>query len=124
MAKLRHARYFAAFCPFSGNPVLMALPLPLFLQIRLRMTLLYFKNLTQQQKKTTVLRHGTFLSEKNYGLFRTMLYQVDGFYVEVYFTPFSRDAAWYRSFDSTKSLQPYLQQIDISSLLQDVSLSS
>jgi hypothetical protein len=89
-----------------------------------RMTLLYFKNLTQKQKKTTVLRHGTFLSEKNYGMFRTMLYGVDGFYVEVYFTPFSRDAAWYRSFDSTKSLQPYLQQIDISSLLQDVSLSS
>ncbi|MCW3074784.1 MAG: hypothetical protein JWP69_1853 [Flaviaesturariibacter sp.] len=87
------------------------------------MTLIYFKQLATDQKKTTVLRHGTFLSEKNYGLFRTMLYQVDGFYVEVYFTRFSKAAVWYRSFDSIKNLQPYLQQIDISSLFQDVSMS-
>lgn len=87
------------------------------------MTLLYFKNLTKNQKRTTVLRHGAFLSEKSYGLFRTMLYQLDGFYVEVYFTRFSKEALWFRSFDSTKNLQPYLQQIDISSLFQDVSMS-
>lgn len=88
------------------------------------MTLRYFKNLIQNQKKTIVLRHGTFLSEKRYGLFRTMLYQVDGFYVEVFFTRLSKEALWYRSFDSTKNLQPYLEQIDISSLLKDVSMSS
>jgi len=88
------------------------------------MTLIYFKHLTKNQKKTTVLRHGSFLCEKSYGLFRTMLYQVDGFYVEVYFTRFSKEVLWFRSFDSTKNLQPYLQQIDISSLFQDVSMSS
>jgi hypothetical protein len=52
-----------------------------------------------------------------------MLYQVDAFYVEIFFTKFSKDAFWFRSFDSTKNLQPYLQQIDISSLFQDVSIS-
>lgn len=87
------------------------------------MTLFYFKKLSASQKRTTVLRHGTFLSEKNYGLFRTMLYQVDGFYAEIYFTSFSKEAFWVRGFDSTKNLQPYLQQIDISSLFEDVSFS-
>jgi hypothetical protein len=87
------------------------------------MTLQYFKSLTRKQKKSIVLRTGIFLCEKNYGVFRTMLYQVDAFYVEIFFTKFSKDAFWFRSFDSTKNLQPYLQQIDISSLFQDVSIS-
>jgi hypothetical protein len=87
------------------------------------MTLYYFKSLNRKQMKLVVLRTGIFLSEKNYGLFRTMLYQVDGFYVEIFFTKFSKDAIWFRSFDSTKNLQPYLQQIDISALFQDVSIS-
>jgi hypothetical protein len=87
------------------------------------MTLLYFKNLTRKHKKSIVLRSGTFLSEKNYGLFRTMLYQVDGFYVEIYFSKFSKNAIWFRSFGSTKNLHPYLQQIDISALLKDMSIS-
>ena len=87
------------------------------------MTLTYFKSLTRNQKKAVVLRTGTFLCEKNYGLIRTMLYQVDGFYVEIYFAKFRRDAIWFRSFDSTKNLHPYLQQIDISGLFKDVSIS-
>jgi hypothetical protein len=87
------------------------------------MTLAYFKSLTRNEKKLIVLRNGSFLSEKNYGFFRTMLYQVDGFYVEIYFTKFSKDAIWFRNFDSTKNLHPYLQQIDISGLFQDMSIS-
>jgi hypothetical protein len=87
------------------------------------MTLLYFKSLSRKHKKNIVLRFGSFLSEKNYGLFRTMLYQVDGFYVEIYFTRFSKNAKWFRSFDSIKNLHPYLQQIDISPLFKDLSIS-
>ena len=87
------------------------------------MTLRYFKNLPRKQKKIIVLRTGSFLCEKDYGLIRTMLYQVDGFYVEIYFSKFSKDVLWYRSFDSTKNLHPYLQQIDISNLFKDVSIS-
>jgi hypothetical protein len=87
------------------------------------MTLHYFKSLNRKQKKIVVLRTGIFLSEKNYRFFRTMLYQVDGFYVEIFFTRMSKDAFWFRSFDSTNNLQPYLQQIDISFLFQDVSIS-
>jgi hypothetical protein len=52
-----------------------------------------------------------------------MLYQVDGFYVEIYFATLSRNAIWFRSFGSTKNLHPYLQQIDISSLFKDMTIS-
>ncbi|RYZ22201.1 MAG: hypothetical protein EOO16_10075 [Chitinophagaceae bacterium] len=86
------------------------------------MTVPQFKLLTSRQKKITVLRTGSFLCERKMGLLRKMLYQVDGFYVEIYFLRFGREALWYRCFDSTNALQPYLKQIDISGLLGSLSI--
>jgi hypothetical protein len=88
------------------------------------MTVPQFKQLTSRQKKITVLRTGSFLCERRSGLLRKMLYQVDGFYVEIYFLRFGREALWYRSFECTTSLQPYLKQIDISGLLSSLSLQN
>jgi hypothetical protein len=85
------------------------------------MTVPQFKLLTSRQKKITVLRTGSFLCERNAGLLRKMLYQVDGFYVEIYFLRFGREAIWYRCFDGTNALQPYLRQIDISGLIGTLS---
>ena len=88
------------------------------------MTVLQFKELTSRKKKITVLRTGSFLCERKRGLLRTMLYQVDGFYVEIWFLRFGREVLWYKAFDNTQSLQPYLKQIDISGLLGNLSLQS
>jgi hypothetical protein len=88
------------------------------------MTVPQFKMLSSRQKKITVLRTGSFLCERKAGLLRKMLYQVDGFYVEIYFLRFGREALWYRCFDSTTSLHPYLKQIDISGLLSSLSLQN
>jgi hypothetical protein len=88
------------------------------------MTVPEFKLLTPRQKKITILRTGSFLCERKAGLLRKILYQVDSFYVEIYFMRFGREAIWYRSFDGTSSLQPYLKQIDISGLLSSLSLQS
>jgi hypothetical protein len=88
------------------------------------MTVPQFKQLSSRQKKITVLRTGSFLCERKSGLLRKMLYQVDGFYVEIFFLRFGREALWYRSFDNTMALQPYLKQIDISSLLGSLSLQN
>ena len=86
------------------------------------MTVPIFKLLSTRQKKITVLRTGSFLCERKFGLLRTMLYQVDGFYIEIWFFRFGREALWYSVFDTTNTLQPYLKQIDISGLLGPLSL--
>ncbi|RYY90262.1 MAG: hypothetical protein EOO15_03390 [Chitinophagaceae bacterium] len=88
------------------------------------MTVHEFQALTSRKKKITVLRTGSFLCERKRGLFRTMLYQVDGFYAEIWFFRFGREALWYHAFDNTHFLQPYLKQIDISGLLGNLSLQS
>ncbi|RYY40974.1 MAG: hypothetical protein EOO08_03870 [Chitinophagaceae bacterium] len=88
------------------------------------MTVPQFRAFSARKKKITVLRTGSFLCERKRGLFRTMLYQVDGFYAEIWFFRFGREVLWYNAFDNTQQLQPYLKQIDISGLLGNLSLQS
>lgn len=79
-----------------------------------------FSSLTKKQKKTTLLKTGVFLAERKLGLLKAMLYQVNNFYVEVFFFKWSKNAVGFRTFTSVKSLQPYLRTIDLSSLLHNL----
>lgn len=83
-----------------------------------------FKQLTRQQKRNTLLRFGAFVSERSFGPMRIMLYQLDSFYIEVYFFKWSKSVAWFKTFKSTDKLNPYLQQIDLSSLMQEFQYKS
>jgi hypothetical protein len=48
-----------------------------------------------------------------------MLYQLDGFYVEVYFFNLYNKVAYFLGYDTTEVLEPYLAQIDVSDVLQE-----
>jgi len=82
------------------------------------MTRELFGTLTKERKKETLLRSASFLAERRWGFFRVMLYQVDGFYTEVFFFRKSAKPILFRSFFSTRKLQPYLNQIDVSDILE------
>lgn len=45
-----------------------------------------------------------------------MLYQVEGFYVELFFDEKMSEAIRIRSFDDTRHLEPYLRRVDVSEL--------
>ena len=79
-----------------------------------------FNNLSKQEQQNQLLKEGTFLAEREDGPFRVMLYQLDGFYVEVYFFNLYNKVAFLQSFSDTDVLEPYLQQMDMSSLLSGV----
>lgn len=83
------------------------------------MTLPYFTSLSKQQKQDIVLGSGLFVAERTDGPFRIMLYQLDDFYVEVYFFKRYHKAALLKGFDNMRHLEPYLNTIDISVLLQE-----
>ena len=83
------------------------------------MTRQNFDKLTRQQKRITLLRYGTYISERSFGPLRIMLYQLEGFYVEVFFLKWNKSVLWYRSFNTTNLLDPYLHKIDLSSLMQE-----
>ncbi len=65
--------------------------------------------------KTEVLASdGVFLAERNDGCYRISLYQVNDFYVEIYYHKTRYFYICIRSFEDASELFPYLQDIDIS----------
>jgi hypothetical protein len=86
------------------------------------MTFQSFNLLNQSQQQNIILKHGSFLDERTLGPYHIMLYQLSGFYVEVYFISSTGKSAFFRSFQSTDGLQPYLEKIDLKGLYQEIFL--
>jgi hypothetical protein len=83
------------------------------------MTLAQFNKLKIEEQQKAVLINGVFLGERKDPPLRMMLYGMESFYVEVFFLSRYNKVAWFNGFQSTKKLEPYLQKIDVSSILQE-----
>ena len=83
------------------------------------MTLSHFNKLSIEEQQKAVLINGVFLAERKDSPLRMMLYDMGSFYVEVFFLSRYNKVAWFNAFQSTKKLEPYLQKIDVSSILQE-----
>ncbi len=65
--------------------------------------------------KTELLTHsGVFLGTRREGCFRISLYQLEYFYVELYYHIAQKSYISIRSFEEVGELNPYLDEIDIS----------
>lgn len=78
-----------------------------------------FDTLSKEEQQQELLKSGIFLAEREDGPFRIMLYQLNGFYVEVYFFNLYNKVAFFQTFEDTEALQPYLEQINVRTLLQE-----
>jgi hypothetical protein len=83
------------------------------------MTLQEFNLLSLEQQQNALLRSGVYLGERKDPPLRMMLYQMDGFYVEVFFLSRYNKVGWFKGFDNTDELTPYLEKINVSGLLQE-----
>jgi hypothetical protein len=83
------------------------------------MTLAHFNKLKTDEQQKAVLVHVVFLAERKDPPLRMMLYDMGNFYVEIFFLSRYNKVAWFNGFKSTKKLEPYLQKIDISPVLQE-----
>jgi hypothetical protein len=80
------------------------------------MTLEQFQSLPKDIQRNVVKHCGVFLFGRTGVGVNVMLYQVEGFYVELYFDEKMSEAMHVRSFDDTKHLDPYLRRVDVSEL--------
>ncbi|RYF87058.1 MAG: hypothetical protein EON98_01710 [Chitinophagaceae bacterium] len=80
------------------------------------MTLSQFAIQTKDQQIETIKKHGCFLYVRNEAGVDIILYQLDGFYIEVFFEAEAKEKIAIRPFDDTASLDIYLQEINISAL--------
>lgn len=78
----------------------------------------YYFNLLDENLQAHIIREiGTFIFEREDKNHKISLYQIDAFYVEEYLHKHFNIITKFRSFRTTKSLEPYLKEIDISELM-------
>ena len=78
------------------------------------MTFNQFQALPKDVQRNVVRHCGAFLSGRTGVGVNVKLYQVEGFYVELYFDEKMSQATRVKSFENTKYLEPYLRKIDVS----------
>ena len=79
------------------------------------MTLYQFKMLTEEQQ-ADVVWGGMFLDIRNEKEHNILLYAVDEFYVEVYYSPLLNKIERLQPFRSINPLEPYLDSFNVNDL--------
>ena len=83
------------------------------------MTIQDFELMNGIEKMQAIAELGVFLAKRMEGCYSISLYQIEDFYIEIYFhsTQFLYISA--RTFTNTAELNVYLDQIDISSVFSE-----
>jgi hypothetical protein len=81
------------------------------------MTTYEFSLLTIRDQVDLLYRDGVYAGKRRDGDALVILYQLDGFYVEVFYLKYRCQVERLRAFNSTSFLTPYLQDIDIHGLV-------
>lgn len=77
------------------------------------MKLFDFKLLSQREQVDLLYSQGVYIGKKKQGTTVILLYQVDSFYVEIYYSKYRCHVLCVRCFTCTLRLDPYLDQIDV-----------
>jgi hypothetical protein len=82
------------------------------------MTFTEFTLLDETRQAEILVEQGVYVAERFYKNLTIFLYQVDNFYVEIYHNLRFNVIQGMRGFEDDEPLQPYLEEIDISSLCE------
>jgi hypothetical protein len=77
------------------------------------MTRLEFRSLSETDQLDLLYERGVFIGKRKNGVASVLLYQLEGFYVEVYYKKHRRFANKILTFTNTAVLDPYLDQIEV-----------
>jgi len=81
------------------------------------MTLQQFRCCSKYVQQQLVRHQGTFLLERKSMDWNVLLFQLDAFYVEVYYQRKTQEVELLKSFEDTDELEPYLKKINVLALL-------
>ena len=77
------------------------------------MTLNQFNALDELEQAEAIWKNGVLLGNRTEGEYNHILYQIDGFYVELHFQMKQNTIKGARVFSNPDHLQPYLEQMTI-----------
>lgn len=81
------------------------------------MRLYDFIHLSQKEKVTLLYEHGVYIGKRKQGSAVVLLYQLEGFYAEVFYRTYRRVIDRISCFSGTARLDPYLTGIDVEHLV-------
>lgn len=81
------------------------------------MTLKEFLLLTQDDQVRLLYLNGVYIGKRKLGKTIVVLYQLEGFYAEVYYQKYRRLIECFSCFADTARLEPYLAQINVEYLV-------
>lgn len=81
------------------------------------MTLSEFKNLNEEKQREFFIKKAVLLGERKTQQYYILLFQLEGFYIEIFSSKKEHEVTLIKSFTTTKELEPYLNAIDISNLV-------
>lgn len=81
------------------------------------MTLQQFRAASCKMQEKLVKRKGVFLMERKSLGVSVLLFQLDGFYIEVFYNTATATVSFIKSFNDMDGIEAYLVNIDISELL-------
>ena len=84
------------------------------------MNLSSYKLLGESEQFEIIEQKGVFLAEREEGFYTIRLYQIDGFYAEIFCHSHFNVIVRTRAFASVRALQPYLKAINVADLLTDI----
>ena len=81
------------------------------------MTVQDFQLLPQQEQVEILCKDGIYIGKHKDANSIILLYQVDAFYVEVFYRKYRSHIKLLHCFESTEYLDPYLEQINVEDLV-------
>jgi len=76
-----------------------------------------FIPLPQKEKATLLYEQGVYVGKRKQGKVIVILYQLEGFYAEIYYRIYRREIDHISCFSGTARLDPYLASIDVEHLV-------
>jgi hypothetical protein len=83
------------------------------------MTCSYFDQLSEAHQTDVIWETGVFLGRRSEGYYNVLLFQIDGFYTEVWYHAHFNVIIRIESFSDTDRLEPYLDTIRIPSFFSN-----
>ncbi|HEY0679005.1 MAG TPA: hypothetical protein VGD17_12010 [Chitinophagaceae bacterium] len=81
------------------------------------MTMYEFRLLTDQEQLDIVHSKGVYIGKRKVKELTSILYQVDGFYIELFYRRYRYHISHIRCSSSIAAAEPYLDQIDLAELV-------
>lgn len=86
---------------------------------QLIMTAYYFDQLSENKQTDVLWEDGAFLDRRSEGYYNILLFQIEGFYAEVYYHAHFNVIIKIETFSDTDRLAAYLDKLDLVCLFND-----